>query len=48
MLVLEGGRALQYGRTAEVMAALQGARAGGQVVMMPRPLRQQSVEGAGA
>jgi PrtD family type I secretion system ABC transporter len=49
MLVLEGGRVLHYGRTAEVLAALHGPRAGGQVVVMPRASqRQPNVEAVGS
>jgi PrtD family type I secretion system ABC transporter len=45
MLVLEAGRMQHYGPTARVLAAMQGARAGGQVVVMPRAVqRSPSVE----
>lgn len=52
MLVLEGGRAVQYGPAAEVMKALQqkGAAAGGggQVVAMPRAVPQSAPASAQA
>jgi PrtD family type I secretion system ABC transporter len=36
MLVLEGGRVLHFGPTAEVLQAMQGQRAPGQVLNLPR------------
>ena len=48
MLVLEGGRVQHFGPTAQVVAALQGARTGGQVVVMPRAHQRQPGAAVGA
>jgi ABC-type protease/lipase transport system fused ATPase/permease subunit len=47
LLVLEAGKTVHYGNTADVMKALQhGSQSGAQVVAMPRPVPAEAARGA--